>query len=337
MTDYPKICFDRILPRDLNRPRRVFALDDPARAIIVIRKMWPNGSTLAVRFMGGTTAQQALAQEEALTWTEHANLTFDFNDAPDAQIRISFDPADGAWSYVGTDCLSIPQSEPTMNLGFQDGGTSVHEFGHAIGFGHEHQSDFNGIQWNEAAVIRDLSGPPNRWTVPQIRHNVLNKYREDQVRGTQFDPDSIMLYAFPAGWTTSGLSTHANAVLSDTDKQFVASELAYPGTDTEPVELPVIDTAGTEAAIGQAGEEDMFTFTATSADRHTIETNGQTDLVMKLFGPDTQTNLIAEDDDGGVGLNSRIVADLTPGQYFVQIRHFNIQQGTGSYSIAVRK
>ena len=123
MTDYPKICFDRILPRDLNRPRRVFALNDPAGAIIIIRKLWPNGSTLRVRFMGGTAQQQALAQEEAVTWTEHANLMFDFNDTPDAEIRITFNPADGAWSYVGTDCLSIPQSEPTMNLGFQDGGT----------------------------------------------------------------------------------------------------------------------------------------------------------------------------------------------------------------------
>ena len=51
MTTYPKICFDRILPRDMNRPHRRFAVGDPMRAIIVIRKMWPNGSTLRVRFM----------------------------------------------------------------------------------------------------------------------------------------------------------------------------------------------------------------------------------------------------------------------------------------------
>jgi hypothetical protein len=56
---------------------------------------------------------------------------------------------------------------------------------------------------------------------------------------------------------------------------------------------------------------------------------------MKLFGPNSQTALIAEDDDGGAGLNSRIVADLIPGQYFVQIRHFNTARGTGSYTIGV--
>jgi hypothetical protein len=64
---------------------------------------------------------------------------------------------------------------------------------------------------------------------------------------------------------------------------------------------------------------------------------GQTDVVMKLFGPDSQTSLIAEDDDGGVGLNARIVADIIPGQYFVPIRHFNKARGTGSYSIRVSR
>jgi hypothetical protein len=58
---------------------------------------------------------------------------------------------------------------------------------------------------------------------------------------------------------------------------------------------------------------------------------------MKLFGPNSKTALIAEDDDGGTGTNARIVADLIPGQYFVQIRHFNKASGTGTYRISVRK
>ena len=36
-----------------------------------------------------------------------------------------------------TDALHIARNEPTMNLGFDDGGTYGHEFGHAIGFGHD--------------------------------------------------------------------------------------------------------------------------------------------------------------------------------------------------------
>jgi hypothetical protein len=322
----------------MNRPHRALALGGRLSAIIIIRKMWPNGTTLRLRFMGGTNEQQALAQEQAGWWSEHANLNFDFNNAADAEIRISFDSSDGAWSYVGTDCLSIPKNQATMNLGFQDGGTSGHEFGHAIGLGHEHQNPEGGIEWNEDVVIRDLAGPPNFWTPEQTRHNVIRKYSFNQIKGTEFDTDSIMLYAFPGSWTQSGQGTHANEVLSQLDRGFIASALAYPRDDIpEPVDLPVIDTAGTSASIGQPGEEDMFKFTATTEDRYTIETGGQTDVVMKLFGPGSKTDLIAEDDDGGVGWNSKIVADLSPGEYFVQIRHYNTSSGTGDYVIKVSK
>jgi hypothetical protein len=58
---------------------------------------------------------------------------------------------------------------------------------------------------------------------------------------------------------------------------------------------------------------------------------------MKLFGPDSQTQLVAEDDDGGEGRNSRITANLMAGEYFVQIRHYNTTSGTGQYTIRVTK
>ncbi len=97
----------------------------------------------------------------------------------------------------------------------------------------------------------------------------------------------------------------------------------------------MINTTGIAADIGVSGEEDLFKFKVTAARRHAIETGGQTDVVMKLFGPNSETTLIAEDDDGGVGRNSKIVADLLPGEYFVQIRHYNSASGTGEYDIRV--
>jgi hypothetical protein len=307
----------------------------PSRAVIEFRKLWVNGSTLRVRFMEGTAAQKALVKEQARWWTRHANLTFAFTDAPDAEIRITFDPSDGAWSWIGTDCRRIAQSEPTMNLGFLDGGTAAHEFGHAIGLGHEHQNPQGGIEWNESVVLKSLSGPPNNWTPAQIRHNVLEKYRVDQIKGTEFDPDSIMLYFFPASWTRSGQGTKANEVLSAMDKAFIASEQSYPPTPAKPTKVKV-DGPAVAASIGEPGEEDLFTFQVPAKGRYVVATTGKTDVVLKLFGPDSPTSLVAEDDDSGMGTNARIVADLSRGQYFAQVRHYHLAGGTGKYGIRVR-
>ena len=96
--DKLKICYDRMLPRDLAQPHqtmRSMRPDGVQRAIIVFRKLWVNGSNLRVRFMGGTTAQQAIAKEQAQWWTQHANLKFEFNNALDADIRVTFDPRTG--------------------------------------------------------------------------------------------------------------------------------------------------------------------------------------------------------------------------------------------------
>ncbi len=335
MTTEDKICFDRLLPSDTFRPQRSIDFGEGrARAVFLFRKMWINGSTLRVRFIGGTPEQIAIAKEQANWWSQHANLSFSFSNDVDAEIRVSFDSSIGAWSYIGTDAMNIPQDQATMNLGFLNGGTAAHEFGHAIGLAHEHQNPKGGIKWNEAVVIRDLAGPPNNWPEKKARHNVLNKYSANQIRGTEFDPDSIMLYFFPDSWVLNGSGTKANHILSHQDTTFIASAQAYPGRKNDDItKLLANNTEATVAQIGVPGEEDLFKFAVTNSGQHTIETGGQTDVVMKLFGPESKTQLLAEDDDGGQGYNSRIVADLNPGEYYVQIRHYNSNQGTGEYSI----
>jgi hypothetical protein len=150
MAERLKVCIDRLLPSDLMRFQNTVGRGAGTRAIIPIGKLWMNGTTLRVRFLGGTAAQQATAREQALWWTQFANLKFEFGNAPDSEIRVTFDQNDGAWSYVGTDNRGIPTDQPTMNLGFLDGGTAGHEFGHAIGLAHEHQNPAGGIEWNEA-------------------------------------------------------------------------------------------------------------------------------------------------------------------------------------------
>jgi hypothetical protein len=333
-------CTDRVLPGDQMRFQSTVRRGGGTRAIMPIGKRWMNGSTLRVRFLGGTPLQQATAKEQALWWTVFANLQFDFNNAQDAEIRIAFDPNDGAWSYIGTDNRGIALNQPTMNLGFLDGGTAAHEFGHAIGLAHEHQNPAGGMDWNEATVIKSLSGPPNNWDVAKIRHNVLDKYRVDQIQGTAFDPDSIMLYFFPGDWVKSGVGTHANNVLSAVDKAYIASAQAYPKTAptvADATEIKVNASRRTSASIGQAGEEDLFKFNVTTGGSHIVDTKGPTDVVMRLYGPNSQTNVIAEDDDSGDGSNARISASLVPGLYYAQVRHYNRNNGKGDYSIRARR
>jgi len=337
----PHVCFDRILPRELFAFRPTTR--GPAgrvRAISPIGKTWINGSTLRVRFIGGTAAQKTLVKEQAGWWEAVANLKFNFNDAPDADIRIAFDTNDGAWSYIGTDCKSIPRDQPTMNLGFMDGGTTAHEFGHAIGLAHEHQNPAGGILWNEATVIREMAKSPNFWDEQTTRHNILFRYRADQINGTKFDPKSIMLYFFPADWTSNGIGTEANDVLSEIDRSFIAAAKMYPKagpTTVDAVELTIDATRRTAAAIGKVGEEDLFRFVVKTAGRYVVDTRGPTDVVMKLFGPGNATALIAEDDDSGVGSNARISSNLTAGTYYVQVRHWNKASGVGNYSVKVAK
>jgi Astacin (Peptidase family M12A)/Bacterial pre-peptidase C-terminal domain len=340
MSDRPRVCIDRVLPAQQMQMQSTVRRGGRVRAIVPIGKLWMNGTTLRVRFIGGSASERATAKEQAEWWTKHANLKFDFNNAPDAEIRITFDADDGAWSYVGTDCRGIPNNQATMNLGFLDGGTAGHEFGHAIGLAHEHQNPAGGIEWNEDRVIRDLSGPPNNWDEATIRHNVLRKYTVDQVKGTNFDRDSIMLYFFPGAWTKSGVGTKANEILSTMDKAFIASAEAYPKTAptvVDAVELKVNAQRRTSASIGKAGEEDLFKFTVKTGGRHIIDTRGRTDVVMKLYGPDSETSLIAEDDDSGLDTNARIVGNLIPGNYYAQVRHYNRARGVGSYTIKVQR
>lgn len=103
----------------------------------------------------------------------------------------------------------------------------------------------------------------------------------------------------------------------------------------QPVEIPVngVPVAGRIAA---ANESDVYTFAAPVSAVYTIETSGLTDTFLTLFGPNSQTNRLAVDDDSGPGRNSRVVIDLAAGIYFVRIRHFD-PNGTGDYGITVQR
>lgn len=216
-----KCCIDKELP-----------FQRSTTAVTFPDKYWKNGQTIRVKFLQGSESQKQFVMTTLREWMNVVNLKFVKVDGGESEIRVSFDQNDGAWSYIGTDALSISDNEATLNLGWVDKGVVLHEFGHAIGMGHEHQNPKGGIKWNEANVIKDLSRPPNSWDLVTIRHNVLDKYSSNQTNGTEVDIKSIMMYPFPASWTVDGYSTPDNTELSTIDKQFMAS--VYPKTTPEP-------------------------------------------------------------------------------------------------------
>lgn len=210
------------------------AANDKAALLNGVR--WNEADTIRVRFLEGDKSLQDRVREVAQRWTAPgmANLQLQFISDGDAEVRIAFAQGNGSWSYLGTVCREIPDPEPTMNYGWLTPDSDddelqrvvLHEFGHALGLIHEHQNPEGGIQWNEPAVIADLSGPPNRWDLDTIRRNVLDHYPAEEVSATAVDADSIMMYPIPASWTLDGFSADLNGNLSQTDRDFIQQSYA---------------------------------------------------------------------------------------------------------------
>jgi serralysin len=206
------------------------------RAALVKALKWPKGAIISVSFLDGDESVKKRVRNVAEHWTGPgmANVKIVFQDSTDSLIRISF-KFKGSWSVLGTACKTITnKTQPTMNYGWLTPASTddevrrvvLHEFGHALGLIHEHQSPAGGIKWNRDAVIRDLSGPPNNWDKATIERNMFQAIDKKESNFTQLDPKSIMMYPLPAKWTTNGFSVGLNSDLSATDKSFIHAQ--YP-------------------------------------------------------------------------------------------------------------
>lgn len=195
-------------------------------------KKWTK-QVISVKFLDGSTYFKSIVKEVSKKWETYANIHFEYVfDYSDADIRISFlNP--GSWSYIGTEALYIDQNKPTMNYGWFKittpknivERTILHEFGHALGLIHEHQSPAAGINWNKSFIYKELSGTPNFWKKNDIIINIFKKY-SGNITNSIFDPYSIMIYQIPTTWTTNGFHVDLNDELSPTDIDYISR--VYP-------------------------------------------------------------------------------------------------------------
>jgi len=247
-----RICVQKMLPhhqseydalqRDSRSPQHMQRLS----AAFFAKKIWPKNTNIKIAFMGtgnqikrttvqelkasgkgkmdplqehvdGLSVQQAVKKIVRERIQPLVNLRLEFIENPEqAHVRISFEADSGAWSLVGTDALH-EKTAATMNLGWFDVSTTIHEFGHMLGMIHEHQNPHGQeIKWNDSKVFAWAKSTQG-WSEKTTEDNIIKKYDSSAINGSSFDPLSIMLYFFPPDLTTNDQGTHQNLRLSGED------------------------------------------------------------------------------------------------------------------------
>lgn len=312
-------------------PRQLEAGIDPDRKSLIrsIEKKWVNGTKLNYYFFtndewAGNQGQQQIVRDAFEQWKQ-VGIGLQFNEVSqveDADIRIGFKRGDGSWSYVGRDIWSIAADKRTMNFGWKLSGqsgrdTALHEIGHTLGFHHEQQNPFAGIQWDEQAVYRYFMGPPNNWSRQKTFNNVMRTLEANSVEGSTWDPDSIMQYAIRSGLIVEperyrgGLRPQPG--LSDQDKERVRS--FYPEEEREYEPLARFESKRLKLA---SAEQVNFSLNPPITGSYNIQTFGAADTLMVLF-EDNGGSLehLAADDDSGFNRNASLKVRLVRGRSYV--------------------
>lgn len=216
---------------------------EPRQIAVLIGKRWQTaGVRLTVSFLDSPPVDlrtRILTHMNA--WSQSANVQFT-ESSTDPQVRIArLDwPPDyaGYWSYLGTDILSIPADQPTMNLqGFTMDVTESefrrvvrHETGHTLGFPHEHMRR---ELVNKIDPVKAISfyGVTQGWNPDDVYRQVLTPIEDISLLGTvNVDTQSIMCYQIPGTITIDGIPIIGGLDIDELDYNFAAT--IYPKSVT---------------------------------------------------------------------------------------------------------
>ena len=211
--------------------------------------LWDNGKTITVKFIGegGSPKLREKIKVAAKEWEKYANISFNFVESGEANIRVLVTDKGGCNSVVGTVALFRDSNEKTMNLDsnfFYNRGfffdvlltsTVQHEFGHAIGLLHEHS--YKGkIQWNKEVVYKEAYERDKEWDKAMVDFQIFMQHESLYTNGFAYDPLSIMHYGYPASWTLNNIEIKSNFKISELDKATVG--LLYPKNSQRANEFP---------------------------------------------------------------------------------------------------
>ncbi|KAG5635238.1 hypothetical protein H0H81_011954 [Sphagnurus paluster] len=207
-------------------------------------KLWPNGSDISYSFFGGTANQQAAVRSVAIEWTYYANINLTQADDHDAyaMVRIGFN-ANGSWSAVGNGAERIKKGDLTMNLGWIDDspivsadnrGTILHEWGHALGMMHEHQSPARGGTLTlKTDTVYAYYRATQGWSNDMVKSQIIDVYNLNNVSNfSKLDTTSIMMYFMEPYLNVENIDVPVNTKLSDMDKAYML--INYPRTRPHP-------------------------------------------------------------------------------------------------------
>lgn len=208
---------------------------------------------VAVRFLDGEPELRARVAAVVCGpegWNSACGLQFAFVEAGEAEVRVTF-ARGGSWSYVGTYCRYVPQDLPTMQLGWLSLDTNpvevrrvvLHEFGHALGFEHEHRSPAARIPWDMEQVY-DYYWRTNGWSREKVDGQVITPIDPSVLEYTEWDHESIMHYRIPSEIVIGGVELGGATRLSLIDRAMAGVWYGLPPVQWRQTWLPVITKFG---------------------------------------------------------------------------------------------